>query len=54
MKFKLTISILLLGFSTFLFGQNECTIEVCNNDECGSVFVTYKASGQNVFVKEVK
>lgn len=39
----------LLSLIQFLYAQNECTIEVCNNDDCGSVFVTYSPSGQNVF-----
>ncbi|PHN03232.1 PKD domain-containing protein [Flavilitoribacter nigricans] len=38
------------SFSTTLFGQNNnCTIDICNNDACGPVFVSFAPSGNNVF-----
>jgi PKD repeat protein len=49
MKTLIPIAVLLL-FARLGFGQlSGCSLQTCNNDECGSGFASYSASGQNVF-----
>lgn len=39
----------LFGIPTIAISQNNCIIDICNQDECGPVFVSYSPFGQNVF-----
>ena len=45
---RIILALAFLNIGVYSFAQN-CKLKICNDDACGSVFVTYAPTGQNVF-----